>query len=86
MAQTVKNLLAMQETWVQSLGWEDPLEEGMATDSSILAWRIFMDRGAWWATVHRVTQSWTQLKQLSVHADVAYYTFLIIWVVPVFLW
>ena len=38
--QTVKNLLAMQETWVQSLGWEDPLEEGMATHPSILAWRI----------------------------------------------
>ena len=40
MAQTVKNLLAMQETWVRSLGQEDPLEEGMATHSSILAWRI----------------------------------------------
>ena len=39
-AQMSKNLLAMQETWVQSLGWEDPLEEGMATHSSILAWRI----------------------------------------------
>ena len=39
-AQTVKNLAAMQETWVQSLGWEDPLEEGMATHFSILAWRI----------------------------------------------
>ena len=39
-AQTVKNLLAMWETWVQSLGWEDPLEKGMATHSSILAWRI----------------------------------------------
>ena len=39
-AQTVKNLPAMWETWVQSLGWEDPLEEGMATHSSILAWRI----------------------------------------------
>ena len=39
-AETVKNLPAMQETWVQSLGWEDPLEEGMATYSSILAWRI----------------------------------------------
>ena len=38
--QTVKNLPAMQETWVQSLGWEDPLEKGMATHSSILAWRI----------------------------------------------
>ena len=39
-AQTVKNLSAMLETWVQSLGWEDPLEEGMATHSTILAWRI----------------------------------------------
>ena len=36
----VKNLLAVQETWVQSLGWDDPLEKGMATHSSILAWRI----------------------------------------------
>ena len=41
----------MQETWVQSLGWEDLQEDGMATHSSILAWRISMDRGAWWATV-----------------------------------
>ena len=39
-AQMVKNLPAMQETWVQPLGWEDPLEKGMATHSSILAWRI----------------------------------------------
>ena len=39
-AQTVKNLPATQETWVRSLGWEDPPEEGMATHSSILAWRI----------------------------------------------
>ena len=38
--QMVKNLPAMQETWVRSLGWEDPLEKGMATHSSILAWRI----------------------------------------------
>ena len=50
-AQIVKNPPAMRETWVQSLGWENPLEEGMATHSSILAWRIPMDRGAWWATV-----------------------------------
>ena len=42
----------MQETWVRSLGQEDPLEEGMATLSSILAWRITMDRGAWWTKVH----------------------------------
>ena len=46
MAQLVKNLLAMQETWVQSLGWEDPLEEDMATHSSIVAWRFPMDRGS----------------------------------------
>ena len=39
-AQKIKNLPAMQETWVQSLGWEDPLEKGMATHSSILAWRM----------------------------------------------
>ena len=42
--QTVKNPPAMQETWVRFLGWEDPLEEGMATHSSFLAWRIPMDR------------------------------------------
>ena len=57
LALLVKNLPAMQETWVWSLGWEDPIEEDMATHSSILAWRIPTDRGAWWATVHRVTQS-----------------------------
>ena len=51
----------MQETWVQSLGWEDALEESMATQSSILAWRIPLDRGAWWATVHGVAKNWTQL-------------------------
>ena len=49
----------MQETWVQSLGQEDPPEEGMATHSSILAWRIPMDRGAQWATVHGVAKGWT---------------------------
>ena len=58
-AQLVKNLPAMWETWVQSLGWEDPLEEGMATYSSMLAWRIPMDRGSWWATVHGVAKSRT---------------------------
>ena len=42
-AQVVKNLPAMRETWVESLDWEDPLEEGIATHSSILAWRIPMD-------------------------------------------
>ena len=61
-AQLVKNLPAMQETSVRSLGWEDPLEEGMATHPSILAWRIPMDRGAWRATVHGVTKSPTRLR------------------------
>ena len=58
-AQTVKNPPVMWETWVQSLGWEDPLEESMATYSSILAWRMPMDREAWWATVHGVARSRT---------------------------
>ena len=57
--QTVKNLPVMQEIWVLSLGWEDPLEEGMATHSSMLAWRIPKDRGAWWATVLGVAKSRT---------------------------
>ena len=60
----VKDLLAIArdiEMQVQSLGQEDPLEEGMATHSSILAWRIPMDRGAWWATFHGVTKSWARL-------------------------
>jgi len=56
-AQTVKNPPAVQETWVQSLGGEDTLEESMAIHSSILAWRIPMNRGAWWATVHGVAES-----------------------------
>ena len=67
LAQTVKNLPAMRETWVQSLGWEDPLEEGTATHSSILAWRIPMDRGAWWATVHGVAKSQTQLSNTQLN-------------------
>ena len=46
-AQMIKNLPSMQQTWVQSLSWEGPLEKGMAPHSSILAWRIPMDRGAW---------------------------------------
>ena len=51
----VRNSPLMQETWAQSLGQEDPLEKDLATHSSILAWRISMDRGAWWATVYGVT-------------------------------
>ena len=57
MTQMVKNPPTMWETWIRSLGWEDPLEEDMATHSSILAWGIPMDRGAWRATVHGVTES-----------------------------
>ena len=52
MAQTVMNLSAMQRTWVLSLGWEDPLEKGMATHSSILDW---------WAAVYEVAKSWIGL-------------------------
>ena len=60
-AQVVKNLPATQETWIRSLGWEHPLEEGMATHSSILAWRIPTDRVAWQATVHGIAENWTWL-------------------------
>ena len=59
MAQIFKNLPSIQETLIQSLGWEDLLEEGMATYCSILAWRTPMDRGAWGATVPRVAKSQT---------------------------
>ena len=58
-AQLVKNPPAMQEIPVQFLGREDPLEEGMATHSSILAWRTPMERGARQATVHGIAKSWT---------------------------
>ena len=65
----VKNLPAMWETWVRSLGWEDPLEEGMATwrSMAILAWRIPMDRGAWQATGHEGTKGQTQLCNQAQH-------------------
>ena len=59
LVQMVKNPSAMRDTWIQFLSWEDPLEEGMATHSSILAWRIPMDRKGWKATVHGVTKSQT---------------------------
>ena len=58
-AQFIKNLPAVWETWVQSLSWEDPLEKGMATSSNILAWKIPMDRGAWQAAVYGVANSRT---------------------------
>ena len=70
---TVKNLPAkqeMRETQVQSLGREDSLGEDMATHSSILAWRIPMDTGAWRATVHGVAKSQEQLKSPNTHTQV----------------
>ena len=60
-AQMVNNLPAVQYIGVQSLSWEDPLEEGMASHSTILAWRISMDRGAWWAIGHGVAKIRTGL-------------------------
>ena len=60
--QLVKNPPEMWENWVWSLGLEDPLEEDLAIHSSILAWRTPMDRGAFWATAHEVTKSWSQLR------------------------
>ena len=81
----VKNLPAMQETWVQSLDWEFPLDEGMVTHSSLLAWRIPMDRGAWWAGHDWVTR----------HINIMKYTFILLtsprrfltlWVSPWFPW
>ena len=56
-AQLIKESTCNVRPWDRSLGWEDPLEEGMATHSTILTWRIPMDAGGWWATVHGVTKS-----------------------------
>ena len=64
-AQPVKNLPAMRETWVGFLGGEDPLEKGKATHSSILAWRIS------WATVHGFAKSWTLLRNFHFHFTLA---------------
>ena len=58
-AQLVKNPPAMQETLIRSLSWEDPLDKGMATHSSILAYKIPRDRGTWQAAVHGVEKSQT---------------------------
>ena len=63
MAQQIEeSALPIQETWVLSLDWEDPLEKEMATHSSILAWEIPWTEGAWWATVHGVTKSQAMTK------------------------
>ena len=71
-AQMVKKPPAMRETWIRSLAWEDPLEEGMTTPSCILAWRIPRDRGAWWATVHGVAKSQTWLELFSMQLTEMY--------------
>ena len=65
-AWAVKNLSAMQETWVQSLGMEDSLEKKMATHSSILAWEIPQQRSVW-ATVHEVTKESNTMERLTLN-------------------
>ena len=65
MAQIVKNLPVMPKIWVRSLGWEDPLEEDTATDSSILAMENPMDRKVQRATVHGVAKSQTRLSDYA---------------------
>ena len=59
MTQAIKNLSTMRETWIRSLGWEDPLEKGMANPLQYSFLENSMDRGAWWATVHGVAESQT---------------------------
>ena len=67
-----------ESTWiaeapVQSLGWEDPLKEGIAARSSNLAWRILMDRGAWWATVCGVKKGQTRLSDEAEHTGLSHF-------------
>ena len=68
----VKNQPAMWEIWIQSLGWEDPLEEGMATHSNIVSWRNPIDSGAWRATIHELANSWTRLSDQAQHTVIKY--------------
>ena len=63
----VKNVPAMQETWVQSLGWEDPLEKGMETHNSILDWRILWTEEPGRLQSMGVTKNWTQLSNTHTH-------------------
>ena len=69
MTQKGKNLPAIWEAWLTFLDWEDPLEEGIAIHSSILAWRIPVDRGPWRAIVHGVAEldMTEQLKHVRTH-------------------
>ena len=66
-AQMVRNPPSVRETWVRSLVWEDPLEQGIAIHSNIIAWRIPKDRGAWQATVHKVAKSQTWQSDKAQH-------------------
>ena len=68
--QLAKNLPAMWENWGRSLGWEDSLEEGMTTLSSILAWKIPMDRGAWQGYSSWGHKELDMTERLSVHTHV----------------
>ena len=81
-AQLVKNPPAMRKTWVRSLDWEDPLEEGMATHSSVLAWRIPVDRGAWRAAVCGVGKNRTQHSTAQAVVKQQIPNFLILYQVP----
>ena len=83
-AQWVKNLPVIQETWVLSLGWEDPLEEGKATHSSILAWRIPMDKGTRLAAVQGVASSRTRLGDWAQHSLCSTNRSLLSWSIFVF--
>ena len=72
-AQTVKNLPAVRKTWVQSLGWEDPLEKGMTTHSSILAWRMPWTEepgDLWFIALHRIGQHWSNLVHMPAHIHI----------------
>ena len=69
-----------QETQVQSLGREDPLEKELATHSSVLAWEIIWTRGLWWATVHGVTKSQTRLNRYTcMHRHIVNWTRMVFW-------
>ena len=67
-AQMVKNLPGVWEPWVPSLSWDDALEEDMATHSSILAWTISLDRGAWQAIVHGSRSHTTECLCMEWHS------------------
>ena len=75
MAQMVKNHQQCRRSMFQSLGWEDSLEEGMATHSSILVWRIPMDIGTWWTTVHGVAEldrtEWLSTPHICIHTSLS---------------